>query len=44
MKKDTSCGAIEGKFDNNQEIKDTLNSTTVPKFFDAIKSKGKRVL
>ena len=39
MKKDTSCGVIEGKFDNTQEIKDTLNSTTVPKFFDQLKAK-----
>ena len=39
MKKDTSCGVVEGKFDNTQEIKDTLNSTTVPKFFDQLKAK-----
>ena len=39
MKKDTSCGVVEGKFDNTQEIKDTLNSITVPKFFDQLKAK-----
>ena len=39
MRKDTSCGVVEGKFDNTQEIKDTLNSTTVPKFFDQLKAK-----
>lgn len=39
MRKDTSCGVVEGKFDNTQEIKDVLNSTTIPKFFDQLKAK-----
>ena len=39
MRKDTSCGVIEGKFDNTQEIKDVLNSTTIPKFFEQLKAK-----
>ena len=39
MRKDTSCGVVEGKFDNTQEIKDILNSTTIPKFFEQLKTK-----
>ena len=39
MRKDTSCGVVEGKFDNTQEIKDILNSTTIPKFFEQLKAK-----
>ena len=39
MRKDTSCGVVEGKFDNTQEIKDVLNSTTIPKFFEQLKAK-----
>lgn len=39
MRKDTFCGVVEGKFDNTQEIKDILNSTTIPKFFEQLKAK-----
>ena len=39
MRKDTSCGVVEGKFDNTQEIKEVLNSTTIPKFFEQLKAK-----
>ena len=38
MRKDTSCGVVEGKFDNTQEIKEVLNSTTIPKFFEQLKA------
>ena len=39
MRKDTFCGVVEGKFDNTQEIEDVLNSTTIPKFFEQLKTK-----
>ena len=39
LRKDTFCGVVEGKFDNTQEIEDVLNSTTIPKFFEQLKTK-----
>lgn len=39
MKSDTYCGLIEGKFDNDKEIKDELNCITMPEFFETLKKK-----
>ncbi len=39
MKPDTYCGLIEGKFDNDKEIKDELNCITMPEFFETLKKK-----
>ena len=41
MRNDTISGIIDGKFDNTQEIKDMLNSETIPQFFNKIKVKVK---
>lgn len=39
IKNDTYCGLIEGKFDNDKEIKDELKSMSMPEFFSKIKEK-----
>ncbi len=39
IKKDTFCGLIEGKFSNDKEIKEKLNATTMPEFFNNLKRK-----
>lgn len=41
IKKDTSCGLVEGKFDNDYEIKERLNALTMPEFFNTLKVKVK---
>ena len=41
MRNDTISGIIDGKIDNTQEIKDMLNSETIPQFFNKIKVKVK---
>lgn len=37
IKKDTMCGLIEGKFDNDNEIKEKLDAKTMPEFFSELK-------
>ena len=39
MKADTYCGFIEGKFDNDKEIKEKLNGLSMPEFFNILKKK-----
>ena len=39
IKNDTYSGLIEGKFENDKEIKDELNSMSMPEFFSKIKEK-----
>lgn len=39
IKKDTHCGLIEGKFDNDNEIKERLGSISMPEFFSVLKGK-----
>ena len=39
MKSDTYCGFIEGKFDNDREIKEKLNGVSMPEFFNILKKK-----
>lgn len=39
MKADTYCGFIEGKFDNDNEIKEKLNGLSMPEFFNILKKK-----
>lgn len=39
MKANTYCGFIEGKFDNDKEIKEKLNGVSVPEFFNILKKK-----
>jgi CRISPR-associated protein Cst2 len=41
IKEDTICGLVEGKFDNDKEIKEKLNALTMPEFFSRLKSKVK---
>lgn len=41
IKNDTNCGLIEGKFDNDNEIKEMLKSKTMPEFFSNLKGKVK---
>lgn len=41
IKNDTRCGLIEGKFDNDNEIKERLNPLPMPEFFNYLKSKVK---
>ncbi len=36
---DTQCGLVEGKFDNDNEIKAKLKAMTMPEFFNKLKSK-----
>ena len=38
IKKDTICGLIEGKFDNNDDIKERLNAVSMPKLFSHLKN------
>ena len=33
IKDDTICGLVEGKFDNDNEIKEKLNALSMPDFF-----------
>lgn len=37
MLKDTYCGMISGKFDNDHEIKEVLNAKTIAEFFNILK-------
>ncbi|MFV0578607.1 MAG: type I-B CRISPR-associated protein Cas7/Cst2/DevR [Fusobacterium ulcerans] len=37
MLKDTYCGMISGKFDNDHEIKEVLNAKTIVEFFNVLK-------
>ncbi|WP_206172659.1 type I-B CRISPR-associated protein Cas7/Cst2/DevR [Acidilutibacter cellobiosedens] len=37
--KDTYCGLVEGKFDNDNEIKSKLKSLSMPEFFNKLKAK-----
>lgn len=39
IKDDTYCGLIEGKFDNDNEIRSKLGSITMPEFFKVLKEK-----
>ena len=39
IKKDTSCGLIESKFSNDNEIKEKLNAVSMPEFFANLKRK-----
>lgn len=39
IKKDTICGLIEGKFDNDNEIKEKLAAKTMPEFFSELKKR-----
>lgn len=39
IKADTYCGLIEGKFDNDNEIKSSLGALTMPEFFRMLKNK-----
>ncbi|MTI48951.1 MAG: type I-B CRISPR-associated protein Cas7/Cst2/DevR [Firmicutes bacterium] len=39
IKNDTYCGLIEGKFINDNEIKEQLNTVSMPKFFSILKEK-----
>ena len=41
IKQDTICGLIEGKFDNDNEIKEILNPLSMPEFFYGLKSRVK---
>lgn len=41
IKQSTSCGLIEGKFDNDNEIKENLNALTMPEFFSELKGQVK---
>ena len=41
IKEYTSCGLIEGKFNNDNEIKEKLDALTMPEFFNGLKSKVK---
>lgn len=41
IKEDTTCGLIEGKFENDNEIKESLNALTMPEFFAGLKDKVK---
>ena len=39
IKKDTFCGLIEGKFNNDKEIKEKLDAVSMPEFFNNLKRK-----
>lgn len=39
IKEDTYCGLIEGKFDNDNEIKEILDAVSMPGFFNILKEK-----
>lgn len=39
IKADTYCGLVEGRFDNNSEIKEELNTKSMPEFFSLLKEK-----
>lgn len=39
IKRDTFCGLIEGKFENDNEIKEKLKSVSMPEFFVILKTK-----
>ena len=41
IKEDTSCALIEGKFNNDNEIKEKLSALTMPEFFEGLKGKVK---
>lgn len=41
IKNDTRCGLVEGKLDNDNEIKEKLNPLSMPEFFNYLKSKVK---
>lgn len=39
IKKDTICGLVNGKFDNDKEIKEKLNAKSMPEFFGELKKR-----
>lgn len=39
IKEDILCGLIEGKFDNDEQIKTELNAVTMPEMFKSLKNK-----
>lgn len=39
IEKDTVCGLIQGKFDNDQSIKDELKALSMPEMFKTLKAK-----
>lgn len=39
VKENTVCGIIDGKFDNENEIKEKLNAVSIPKLFEKLKEK-----
>lgn len=39
IEKDTSCGLIQGKFDNDEEIKEELGAISMPDLFKNLKTK-----
>lgn len=41
IKDSTNCGLIEGKFDNDNEIKENLHALTMPEFFSELKGQVK---
>lgn len=41
IEENTICGLVEGKLDNDKEIKEKLNALTMPEFFNRLKSKVK---
>ncbi|HOA79630.1 MAG TPA: type I-B CRISPR-associated protein Cas7/Cst2/DevR [Defluviitaleaceae bacterium] len=41
FKDDTICGLVEGKFDNDNEIKEKLDALSMPDFFKQLKSRVK---
>ncbi len=41
FKEETVCGLVEGKFDNDNEIKEKLNALSMPEFFNELKSRVK---
>ncbi len=41
MRKDTISGIVDGKFDNTDEIKETLDAKSIPNFFNSLKEKVK---
>jgi len=41
IEENTICGVVDGKLDNDKEIKEKLNALTMPEFFNRLKSKVK---
>lgn len=42
IKKDTYCGLVEGKFSNDEEIKERLNAVSMPQLFSKLKEEVKK--